>query len=160
MVSSFDNKKYLTPPKSGCTITPHKDIGAVDDNPDEDEPNELDNAEVAAVSFIGSYSTCLSCSGKIDVVNNSIGHCGKCNTAQRLDKCPKPLSAKLLITAGDKSKYLHAFLPMIRRITKDETLTDDTDADEVTTQLLMADPFNLTYAPKNIINSVDRAAQQ
>ena len=48
MVSSFNSKKYLTPPKSGCTISLQPDIGDVEDEPDEDT-NMLCNVEVVGI---------------------------------------------------------------------------------------------------------------
>lgn len=81
IVCSFSNQKYLTPPKPGCCITPQADIGAVEDEPEPVDPNSLAAAEVAAVSYIGTYRTCMSCSGKVEPVNDCIGRCTKCDTA-------------------------------------------------------------------------------
>lgn len=49
---------------------------------------------------------------------------------------------------------------MVRRITMDDMLTDNSDTDDVTTQLLMATPFDLTYTPTNMINSVYRPTKE
>ncbi len=50
-------------------------------------------------------------------------------------------------------------LPMIRRITTDETITYSTDTDEVSTRLLMAEPFNVTYTPTNNNKLSNRVVQ-
>ncbi len=53
-----------------------------------------------------------------------------------------------MVTAGDKSRTVVAFIPMIRRMTKDDTLSDLTSTDEITTRLLTSDPFTMTYTPR------------
>ena len=138
LVRSYDGSKYLTPPKSGSTITPKDDIGAVEEPEDEEDKNELVDADVIAVPYIAANKICVSCKGKVDSLNEHIGRCTKCSTLQRLDKCSQQLSAKLIVGIQDRSLHLHAFLPMIRRITNDDTITDDTNTDEITTQLLMS----------------------
>ena len=75
---------------------------------------------------------------------------------QKLNKCAKQLSAKLEICNDSDTFTLVAFLPMIRRIAQDDTITSLTSTDEVTTQLLTANKFNLTYNPNRIINAVYR----
>lgn len=100
-----------------------------------------------------------SAAREINQVNGKIGVCSKCSVSQRLDKCAQQLSAKLLVIAGDKSHTVVAFIPIIHQITKDHALTDLTNPDltnpdELTTQLLMSDPFSTTYTPNNVINAV------
>ena len=104
-------------------------------------------------------SDLISCKGKVDPFNEHIGHCNKCSTMQRPDTCSLQLSAKLIIGTQEHSHSLPAFLPMIRRITLDNTITDNTDTEEVTTKLLMADPFMLTYTANKIINAVYRTSK-
>ena len=76
---------------------------------------------------------CITCKGKIYPINDKIGVCSRCSMTQRLDKCAQQLSAKLLVAAGEQSRTFVAFIPIIRRITKDETLTDLTSTEEITT---------------------------
>ena len=56
---------------------------------------------------------------------------------------------------------LYAFLPMIKCITKNEDIcieaSGNLDFEGITSQLLMADKFNLTFTVNNIIDSVYRA---
>ena len=73
---------------------------------------------------------------------------------QRLDKSAQQLPAKLLVVTGDKSHTVVAFIPIILQITQDHALTDLTNPDEITTQPLMSDLFNMTYTPNNVINAV------
>ena len=107
VIKSYNNTKYLTPPKSGCKIIPHDDIGSVQDEP-ETENNKMDEAEVCGISYIGCHSSCITCKGKMTPLNDKIGVCSKCKMSQRLDKCGKQLSAKLLVSAGGKFHTLVA----------------------------------------------------
>ena len=144
LVRSYDGKKYLTPPKTGAKIT------AVDD----DANSELESAEVLVVSYIAASKCCISCKAKVDNIDDHIGSCTKCSTTQRLDKCGKQLSAKLIIGNEDKTYSLHAFLPMIQKIIEDMTITDDLNTDQLTVLLLSAKPFIAKYTPNNIISAV------
>lgn len=158
-VRSFDGKKYLTPPKSGFTVTPLKDIGAVEEPPEITKPEPVD-ATVVGVLFIANTKACITCKGKIQEITPQIGRCTKCNMMQRLERCTKQLYAKLLVSVGQHDHQLHAYLPMIKLITKDDTITDDTHTDEVTTQLLLSDPFQTTWTPSHVINSVSHKTSQ
>ena len=64
---------------------------------------------------------------------------------QDKSKCDKQLSAKLVIATPNSNYSLVAFLPMIRKIADDDMITSLTNKQEVTTQILMADPFQATY---------------
>jgi len=79
---------------------------------------------------------------------------------QRLERCTKQLYAKLLVSVGQHDHQLYAYLPMIKLITKDDTITDDTHTDEVTMQLLLSDPFQTTWTPSPVINSVSHKTSQ
>ena len=74
----------------------------------------------------------------------------------RLDKCDKQLTAKLLISADEQTKSLVAFLPMIRMIAGDETLSHFSSQEDIITLLLMADPFSVQFSTKDIINAIYR----
>ena len=157
-VRSYDGAKYLTPPKSGWSYTTCANIGDVEDEPEVPrDKNEMNSASVDGVLYIGSHPSCKTCKAKIDPINDKIGKCTRCKMSQRLDKCPSKLSAKLMICAGEKSITLHAYLPTLQRIIKDDTLTDNPiDLDDLTSKLLESDNFNLTYTRNNIINAVYR----
>ncbi len=157
VVRSYDGSKYLTSPKSGSTIMPKDDMGAVEEPEDHEDKNKLDDADVIAISYITAYKCCMSCKRKVDSLDDRIGRCTKCCTTQHLDKCNLQMSAKLIIGNQDRTHTLHAFLPMIRRITNaDTTTTDGTNTEEVTTQQLMAESFTLTWSANNVINAVCR----
>lgn len=115
------------------------------------------NSATVDVLYIGSHPSCKSCKAKIDPVTDKIGKCTRCMMSQRLDKCPCKLSAKLMISAGETSITLHAYLPTIQRIIKDDTLSDDAiDLDDLTAKLLESDNFNLAYTANKVISAVYR----
>ena len=157
VIKLSNSTKYLTPPKSGCKIIPQDDIGSVEEEPELGK-NKMDEAEVYGASYIGCHNGCVTCKGKITPLSK-IGACSKCKMSQRLDKCGQQLSEKLLVSAGGTSCISVAFLPMIRLITKDNTLMDLTDRDKITTTLMMSDPFMLNYTLKDIILAVYRKTQ-
>ena len=119
--------------------------------------NELKEAVVGLVLGITKGRVCQKCKGKINTMSDHIGKCLKCSAVQRLDTCPKTMSAALLISYGNgQSRDLYAYLPMIKAITRDVTILDSSDTDEVTEQLLMAEPFSLKFHPNNVIYAVYR----
>ncbi len=69
-----------------------------------------------------------SCKAKVDPL---IGVCTKCTMSQKLSKCDKQLSAKLVISTPNSNYTLVArfvaFLPMIRKIADDDTITNLTN---------------------------------
>ena len=54
MVKSFNNSKYLTTLKTGCTISVHKDIGAVIDDPGSYK-DYIEDAMVVGILSISTY---------------------------------------------------------------------------------------------------------
>ena len=89
-------------------------------------------------------------------INDVIGVCTKCTMSQKLSKCVKQLSAKLVIVTPNTNYTLVAFLPIIKQIANDDTITSTTDKQIITTKILMADPFQLSYTPNKIISNVSR----
>lgn len=64
LVNSFNNVNYLSPPKSGFTVTPIDDIGVVEDAPvNEDGSNELKNCTVALVSTVANSAVSVKLAG-------------------------------------------------------------------------------------------------
>ena len=116
-VRSYMNQKYLSPVKSGFDFVAIEDIGTVMDKPAEDEnPYELKNVEVAAISHFNRGRVCIVCKGKVEPTNNRLGICCKCSATQRLDKCPLEISVKLLVGPQGSTRTLYAYLPMIQVI--------------------------------------------
>ena len=104
VVKTFQGKKELSAPQD-ATITTAEDISDVaeeaDSAHDDDPTHHMDNIEVIGVPVFSSYTSCITCKSKVDAKTSKIGYCTKCSLPQRLDKCKKQLSAKLIYS----SKY-------------------------------------------------------
>ena len=154
LVKSFNGSISLSSLRSETEITLVDDIDtcSVNFEPDQSVVTVAD-AEVAGVMNITSYINCISCKNKVDPVSDKIGVCSNCSISQRLDKCTQHSSAKLLIAKGSDMYELVAFLPIIKLIIQDDTVSfDDTD---VTTRLLLSDPFIMTF-DRNVIKTIYR----
>ncbi len=111
VINSFANVKYLSPQKtdSPCDIHAIADIGTVDNTEPLSSNTVIANAEVTGVSYIGTHNACLSCKAKVDPLNDVIGVCTKCTMSQKLSKCDKQLSAKLVIGTPNSSRRFLAY---------------------------------------------------
>ena len=65
----------------------------------------------------------------------------------------RQLSARLLLIHDELRSSLLAFLPAIQAITNDDTMSFDTDVTDIEFQLLLFDPFKVTYNHSNINHS-------
>lgn len=105
-----------------------------------------------------------SCNKKVDAssTTSTIGHCTKCSTAQRLDRCKKQLYGKVIIRNNSgESKDLNIFLPMIRKIVNDETITDEDEIKGVETKLLSSEKFTARYkASTETVDAVVRCTAE
>ena len=112
VVREYQNQKYLSMARIGTTIEPIDDIGDV--VPLSDDPNnsfEITDATLVGVIQLDSYQACMNCKARVETVNPPIGNCSKCSMLQRIDKCAKQLSAKLLFdSAGSNIRKALAFL--------------------------------------------------
>ena len=77
--------------------------------------------------------------------------------SQRLDSFTHQLSARLLLIHDELRSSLLAFLSAIQVITNDDTMSFDTDVTDIEFQLLLFDPFKVTYNHSNIIESIIRS---
>ena len=165
-VREFNGSKYLTPEKSGWSFNKCPDIGDVyaeDSVICHTTAREITDAQVVGVYESVIKFTCINCKANVNVLNGEkLGKCTKCALTQRLDRCSQSLSVKLVVSTVTGEKHtLYAFLPMIKCITKNEDIcieaSGNLDFEGITSQLLMADKFNLTFTVNNIIDSVYRA---
>ena len=155
IVRSFNGSKFWTPPKSGWSLVLNKcDNIVVDD----DIENKMLNAYVTGVMHIEIRVSCLSSKATFTVPTGNVGKCTRCSMSQHINRCPHHLQAKSLITMEDNSEShtLSANIPMIRAITKNDNINEESDINEVTIQLLEADNFDLTHQD-GLINSVTRS---
>ena len=145
-VKSFNSIKYLSTPKIGFSVTLVHDIGDVQELQDEPTDNIVTNAVVLGVECINHHKSCIKCQGKVDDLDGIIGTCSKCAMMQRIDRCTTKLSSKLFICSTDSGAteyHMTAFRVNMQQITQDIEDMSDTD---ITTQLLMSDPFTFTFS--------------
>ena len=98
VVREHQNQKYLSMACIGTTIEPIDDIGDVVPLSDGSQQLEITDATLIGVIQLHSYQACMKCKARVERVNPPIGNCSKCSILQRIDKCAKQLSAKILIT--------------------------------------------------------------
>ena len=145
-VRSFKNEKYLTKPRDTASIEQTDDIGEVADDDLPTDSTTLSGVEVIGVQSLQSYSACVACNAKVDIVDESMGSCTKCEMFQPIRKTKQKLSARLYLQHGENYLTLSAFDDILNTIAQSDDITPST--------LLNASPFTLTYV-NNIIVSVD-----
>lgn len=159
-VRSYNDKKYLTPPRLGFKFRGVSDIGDIADVEETvaEEKYKLNDATVALVTNFSIGKVCIVCKGKVEITSYRIGKCSKCSASQRLDKCAVQVSATLLISStSGQQQSLQAFHSMIEAITVKNINNEETTEEEIVEDLLMAESFNVTYTTSNIISGVDRS---
>ena len=88
MIRAFKGTKYLSIPKDNFKIENIDDIEEVDDGTVQLEKNKkLKNVTISGVKFFEHYNACYACSGKVVPRSDVIGHCNKCGSMQRLERC-------------------------------------------------------------------------
>ena len=156
MVCIYQNKRYLSKPRdSSSVIEPLSDIeDVIDDDVDMQEnckqEGDVMEAEVIAVPMFQSYRTCISCKGKVlvDIGNDGLGRCTKCQTLQKLVKCGTQDYATIIVQSGERVVTLQAFGSIMKLICITEPLNEEA--------LLMAPPFNAAYNSESVITSIWR----
>ena len=138
VIQSYQQSEYLSVPKEDASIV---DIGDIDAVAEDDLPEDFVRAEgvtVAGVLSLQSYLSCLQCKCKVNVDEEGIGKCTKCNMQQRTDLCRQESSARLLVSIpGGEYLTLNTF---------ESNVSDIAQCKKVTAELLpSASPFDLTY---------------
>ena len=116
---------------------------------DEDLPCDvitIDGVEVIGVQSLQKYLACVACNAKVELTDEKMGICSKCDMVQPSSRCTPKLSARLYIKHGEEYMNLSAFDKVL------ETIAGSSDV--TATTLLEARPFSATYE-NNIILSVN-----
>lgn len=95
----------MSKPEDGASTEQADDIGEI---ANDDLPNNsitVHGAEVIGVKSLQSYSACVTCSVKVNVINDTHVTCSKRKTFQPLKRCQQKLSAQLYIQHGEESKF-------------------------------------------------------
>ena len=163
-VRTFDGSKFLTPPKSGWTFSSCDDVEVNDIHNEYDEfeiaKNEesiVTNAYIAGVMNLEVKISCLSCKSSVEPINSNIGKCSRCSMTQIIKNCNRSLSAKLFVNTedGQNSYTCYASLGIIRDITQDDEINEDSTMEEVMMKILQAENFHLTHQ-NGIIVAINR----
>ena len=81
-VRSFDQKKYLTPPRAGFTVLHKENIGDVKKaSAGEEDKNKLLSDVRVVGARLNMYSSCVQCSAKVvaDDKDPDVGQCVNCS---------------------------------------------------------------------------------
>lgn len=153
-VRMFNGKKFLSMPREKCEIATIDNIGDVEEELGDDE-NKLEDAVVAGVILLDTYSSCFRCKGKVALNSGTVGKCSKCNMTLRADKCTQEMSAKLVVEGGQKeekavSKDLSVFSAILQEMCQGSEVTEE--------NLLTAEPFDVVFSAQNVIIGISRKA--
>ena len=118
VVREFQTQKYLSMARIGTEIKEIEDIGDVIAQPHDGttECFEITDATIIGVIQLDSYNSCMNCKARVETINAPNGNCSKCSMLQRVDKCTKQLSAKLLFDSAGSNISLHAFTSILMRM--------------------------------------------
>lgn len=156
-VRVFNTDHYLTFPLNGAIVTPIDDLDDVSEviaSSLEPEPS-LESVEICGVKELQQYMVCIECKGKVLPIEgtSNIGHCSRCKMMQKVNRCKVNVTAKLIVSGSHndqspKNITLTAYEDTLKIITGSETIT--------TSDLLNAEPFNVTYDDYNTVTTITR----
>ena len=116
---SYNGNKYLSFSSSSECIAAD-DFGEVRDASVKDVSctgtDQVITGEVISVLFVDEYPCCVACESKVEAVNNNIGLCKKCNSSNRLSRCPSGSTARFVSesTASGDQYTLVAFNEVVQ----------------------------------------------
>lgn len=100
LVRQYDGVKYFSL-SDGTSIEPIQDIQEISDDDYDEETSQIllvATGEIVAVLSISDYSSCVSCTGMVQSINEVLGKCTKCGATLKLNKCNQSKSAKIVIS--------------------------------------------------------------
>lgn len=152
LVRTFNGKKYVCIPRSNFEVSVLEDIGDVDKSALESvQEQKMSDVCIVGVKYFERYSACYSCNGKVIPKSVTVGHCGRCGSSQRLERCKEHLSARIDVECAEGGKNvqnLSVFSPTLEEICGKEPASIDA--------LLEAAPFDIFHSDTNVILSVSR----
>ena len=99
-VRVFKGQKYLTTQKEGSTI---KKIDDMEDIAEEELPTDgvtIQGAEIIGVQSLQKYVACVSCNAKVEVIDDKMGSCSKCDMYQAVNRCKRSYQRVFLYSMG------------------------------------------------------------
>ena len=129
-----------------------EDIGDVDKSALESvQEQKMSNVCIVGVKYFERYSSCYSCNGKVIPKSVTVGHCGRCGSSQRLERCKEHLSARIDVECAEGGKSVQnitVFSPTLEEICGKGPASIE--------GMLKAPPFDLLHSDTNVILSVSR----
>ena len=87
----------------------HEILQHIGEVADDDLPNDsitISGVQVIGVLSLQCYSACIACNAKVNVVDDSMASCSKCEMFQ---KCQEKISARLYLQHGENYVLLMMF---------------------------------------------------
>ena len=134
------------------------DIGDVVDDLvfDENGGIVVVKGEVIGVVSVETYTSCVSCHGKVTETKTGVGQCSKCSTKVKMGKCKIQSVARVIIEEGGKEHKLTMFDEIVEQI-GDISKEVAGPCDDVSEKLLMSPQLKYTInLKKETVCSVAR----
>ena len=120
----------------------------VDENSgNEENLNVLDIVEVIGVSQLDVTYKCVTYKNKV-LIEHKYGRCTKCHMLQRIDRCIKEVSGRIIVECKDTVVSLQGFGPVLSAIVGSDEVSDEA--------LLEAPPFKVVYNENHVIVEVGK----
>lgn len=105
--------------------------------------------EIVAVLGVDSYSSCISCKGKVNNLNDVIGECSKCSCKMKMSRCEQNLSVRFMVEGDGKQTWrLTAFKHEVEAIVAGET------GASIAEKMLLVDNIKFYVSSGNIVKNV------
>ena len=96
-VKEYGGKKYFSSTELS-KIVEVDDIGKVcDESVVVDDGSQFFVGEIVGIVSYTEFQGCLSCGAKVTEINVGVGQCGKCGLKQKLSRCKRNASTKVVI---------------------------------------------------------------
>ena len=135
-----------------CEIVSCDDIGDVlEEDVDEEHGivSRVVEGEIDAVLSCEGYESCMGCKSKVIIRDGVIGECSKCGMMQKIKKCRKLMTAKVIVSTVDgKSHVLTMFDEVVT------SLIDGVSGESLDLKLLAVPVKRFHVDRKDVVYSV------
>lgn len=149
-IRMYNDIKYLSI-SSTTLVTPIDDIGQVsNDSNDQLIPetgNRILQGSIAAVVAIDTYSSCINCKSKVNLITSTMGQCSRCNIKLNYTSCKRSRTANLIFQTDDQTVKITMFENELKNITSSAT------ADSMEEKLFSLNNIKVCINNKNIVYS-------
>lgn len=145
LVKSYQGLKYFST-TADTEVTVIDDIGEVCGQLDDGKVRFV--GEIVGIESFTEFAGCVTCNSKVCDLNNVVGHCSKCGLKQKMDRCKKNLSARVVLEDDKKRKQTVSMFSEIINLLIDDV---DNELGDVETQLLCADSKEFEINSRNVV---------